>query len=440
MKTLVFTICARNYIGLASVLGRSVYQHGVGVDFSIFVAEGTADAGTDGRVLSAPEALAPYIDPVEYRNMALAYNVTEFCTALKAACFMHAFDNGYDRCIYMDPDVLVTSGLDQIVDQLERTSILITPHLCVPSLTDGPRSDRGILATGVYNLGFIALRRSDVSLAFVSWWHERLRRQAFNDHYTGLYTDQRWIDFVPCLFPDQHVQVWRHLGCNVAPWNYHERRIEQDERGYVVTARADPVERGSGDRLIFLHFSGFDFRKILDGEFDQVNLADAGTFPDLIPLYELYGDAIRSQADVMARHLALPYGFDRYEDGSVVLPSHRRLFRVWRERHGDAAEPFSVGAKSFHAALRSKGLLAVSDSDDLIQDKANSRTVPNSGQLLSRAQVIFRLLFRVVGRARFFFLVRSLTRLSHTEQHYDTFRLDLAEVDRADMSKSRATC
>jgi hypothetical protein len=41
---------------------------------------------------------------------------------------------------------------------------------------------------------------------------------------------------------------------------------------------------------------------------------------------------------------------------------------------------------------------------------------------------VFRMLFRTLGRARFFLLVRSLNRLSHVEQHYDTFDLDRASI------------
>lgn len=438
MTTLVFTICARNYTGLARVLEQSVARHGRDVAFRIYVAEGV-DAAGDETLRSAPHALESIIGATEFANMALMYNLTEFCTALKAACFMHGFADGYDRCIYMDPDIFVTADLAHVTRELDDSAILVTPHLCLPANGDGPRSDRGILATGIYNLGFLALRASEDTDRFLLWWHERLRTQAFNDHYSSLYTDQRWMDFVPSLFPARVVRIWRHLGCNVAPWNYHERRIVRDGDGFVVHSRQGGLDGDEVFPLVFLHFSGFDFRRILDGRFDQLNLAGAETFADLLPLYDLYGEAIRGMADEMARHLSTPYGFDRFADGTQILPSHRRLFRVWRERHGDAAAPFATGSDSFHAALKARGLLGGAGGTDLAADKVDSRNVVRPDRLLSRAQTVFRMMFRVAGRSRFFFLVRSLNKLSHVEQHYDTFRLDDASVALPSEQKRDAT-
>ncbi|WP_448665244.1 hypothetical protein ACG3SL_21265 (plasmid) [Sphingomonas sp. CJ20] len=430
MNTLVFTICARNYIGLSKVLEQSIARHGAGVDFRIYVAEGLEgmDTADDGTILSAPIALAPYIDASEYANMAFMYNVTEFCTSLKAACFMHGFADGYEKCIYMDPDIFVVDDLALITRELDDSAILMTPHLCLPALGEGPRRDRGILATGTYNLGFLGLRSDHETDRFLQWWHERLREQAFNDHYNALYTDQRWMDFVPSLFSGRAVRIWRHLGCNVAPWNYHERRIVPAGDTFIVHPRNAQGNENMVSPLVFLHFSGFDFRRILDGRFDQLNLADAETHADLLPLYARYGDAIQSVARQMEHYLALPYGFDRFADGTPILPSHRRLFRVWRERHGNAADPFATGSGSFHAALGARGLLGRENGSDVAADKATLRSVADAGKLLARAHTVFRLIFRVLGRSRFFFLVRSLNRLANVEQHYDTFSLDKANI------------
>lgn len=433
MTTLVFTICAQNYVGLAKVLGESLARHGRDIDFRIYVADSVdcISAGETEAILPARAALQDIIPDTEYANMALMYNITEFCTALKAACFMHGFAAGYDKCVYMDPDIFLVGDMDYIVRQLDACKILITPHLCLPSLGEGPRPDHGILATGVYNLGFLALRNSAEAESFLRWWHERLRKQAFNDHYHALFTDQRWMDFVPSLFPGAAVRVWRHLGCNLAPWNYHERQVVAHGDGFMVHPRQPASESGMEHVLIFLHFSGFDFRRILDGQMDQLNLKGAETHPDIVPLYDLYGTAIRSLAQEMAHYLAVPYMFDRYADGSLVLPSHRRLFRVWRERNGDAADPFGTGAQTFHAALADRGLLAQDDGRDLAADKASARSVKDPGRLIGRAQSAFRLLFRVAGRSRFFFLIRGLNRLANVEQHYDTFRLGDAAVRRS---------
>lgn len=438
MSVVIFTICARNYIGLARVLQQSLAQHGPDVDFRIYVADDDGPHEQDEAIIAAPHALRAIISPIEYANMALMYDVTEFCTSIKAACFQHALSDGYETCIYMDPDIFLISDIGQILAALDGHNILMTPHLCLPALGEGPRADSGILATGVYNLGFLALRKGHVAEQFLAWWHQRLRTQAFNDHYKALYTDQRWMDFVPALFPAEAVRVWRHLGCNMAPWNYHERRIALHDGQFLVQPRANANDDAVHfDPLIFLHFSGFDFRRILDGTFDQLNLADARTYDDVTPLYDLYGAAIRAQADTMLQYLALPYGFGVFADGSPILPSHRRLFRVWRERHGDAAAPFATGQQSFHDALRQRGLLGAGDNAALAADKATARSMKDADRLLGRAQQAFRLLYRTLGRSRFIVFVRSLNRLSRIEQHYDTLGMDSIFVAPATQSAAQ---
>ncbi|MBW6526748.1 hypothetical protein KZ813_07855 [Sphingomonas sp. RHCKR7] len=430
MTAVIFTICAQNYIGLANVLRRSVVEHSRGVDFRVYVVdEAPGDLVRDTSILSARQVLSGLIPPHEYDNMAFMYDVTEFCTSIKAACFQHAFGDGYESCIYMDPDIFLVADVEHILTALDGRDILITPHLCVASAQQGPRRDAGILATGVYNLGFIALAAGEVARSFLRWWHERLRSQAFNDHYSALYTDQRWIDFVPSLFPEKSVQVWRHLGCNVAPWNYHERRVTQRGEGFEIVPRSTSATLvDAAVPLIFLHFSGFDFRRILDGTFDQLNLADATVFPDVTPIYNRYGAAIRANAGEMVHYLALPYGYATFADGTAVLPSHRRLFRVWRERHGDAVDPFGVGPDSLYHALKTRKLLGQRDGQALAADKATARTLPNADGLLRHAQRLFNLLYRLLGRSRFILLIRSLNRLSRIEQHYDTFGMDDAAI------------
>lgn len=434
MKTLVFTICARNYVGLAQVLRRSVQRYHPELDFRIYVADGLEDGEEiDGEVLSGPIALAGILSATEYANMAFMYNVTEFCTSLKAACFMHSFADGFDKCLYMDPDVFVVHPLDEIMDALEGCSILMTPHICQPRLDEGPRSDRGILATGIYNLGFLGLRATPETDQFLGWWHQRLRTQAFNDHRQALYTDQRWLDFAPSLFPAAAVKVWRHLGCNVAPWNFHERYISVSGGKFAVSPRSKNPASGIQKQfsLLFLHFSGFNFRGIIDGHFQQLNLVNAEVYEDLAPLYQLYSEAIQIEANAMRSYLERPYVFDRFADGSPVLPSQRRFFRVWRERHGDALDPFGTGVGTFHAALSLKGLGA-SGKLDVVADKATALSTDHSVFLMTWAYCMFRGLFWVLGRSRFFILIRGLNLFTNFEQHYRTFNLDNADIVRAD--------
>ena len=63
-----------------------------------------------------------------------------------------------------------------------------------------------------------------------------------------MFTDQRWVDFVPSFF-EHH--ILKDPTYNVAYWNLHARTLTWDGRRYLV----------DGAPLRFFHFSGFDFRK-----------------------------------------------------------------------------------------------------------------------------------------------------------------------------------
>jgi hypothetical protein len=426
MKTLFFTICARNYIGLANVLGDSVKLHHDAVDYKIYVADGfdeTISSGLSKTLLSGPVVLQPYFAHKEYVNMAFMYNITEFCTSIKAACFKHAFDQGYDRCVYLDPDVLVFSKFDEILGCLESHSIVVTPHLCLPSNLEGPRSDSGILATGIYNLGFLGLTSSVVTADFLDWWHERLRWQAFNDHSNSLYTDQRWIDFVPSLFPGSDIEVLRHLGCNLAPWNFHERQVNDQGGSLVVSPRARQKSSNlvHEQRLLFAHFSGFDFKQIIHGKFDQINLPEAKSHPDMTAVYNKYASAIKERGVDIEHFLAQPYSFDYFENGQQVQPVHRRLLREWRKRHGNIGNPFAVEVGSFYSALKKRRLISRTSQGEISLQKAPLRQMPNVQKIERVLPIVFGALFRIIGARWFFLLVRSFNRLSTVEYHYDMF-------------------
>ena len=54
------------------------------------------------------------------------------------------------------------------------------------------------MLAGLFNLGFICV--GPTALPFLDWWHERLRLDAVVDPANALFTDQRWVDWVPSLF------------------------------------------------------------------------------------------------------------------------------------------------------------------------------------------------------------------------------------------------
>lgn len=178
------------------------------------------------------------------------HRIVELCTAVKGTAFQHIAEQfGAERIYYFDPDIIVTSRLDDLERALDRNTILLTPHMTVPE-TDLQAildNEHCCLRHGVYNLGFLAVRMTGQGRQFIDWWADRLRRFCYDDVPAGLFTDQRWVDLAPAFFDD--IAIIRDPQYNVATWNLTHRRAT-GRVPYDVEINARP--------LVFYHFSGFD--------------------------------------------------------------------------------------------------------------------------------------------------------------------------------------
>jgi len=89
---------------------------------------------------------------------------------------------GIEQLLYIDPDVLVTNGLDQIFARLEVSDIVLTSHTNVDYPDDGPKPRRQLVMTyGVFNLGFIGVNASENARTFLRWWQTKVRDKCVSD-------------------------------------------------------------------------------------------------------------------------------------------------------------------------------------------------------------------------------------------------------------------
>ncbi len=236
------TIAARNYIAHARVLATSFRRFYPGGRLAVLLIDGERTDSADGIEFLSLSDIGLSVE--EQHRMATMYDVTELSTAVKPWLLRTLVKRGDLPVAYFDPDIEIFTPLDDIAELARKHSIILTPHVTAPMPRDGRRlSEDDLLATGIYNLGFIAV--SSESVSFLEWWAERLRRDCIIDPTRMRFTDQRWVDFVPALY--QH-HILRDVGCNVAYWNLHNRHLQIKDGGYVV----------NGGPLRFFHFSGYD--------------------------------------------------------------------------------------------------------------------------------------------------------------------------------------
>lgn len=345
MKKAVFTICAKNYLAQAITLRESVLKYNSELDFYLFLSDLNDVEGVPAYVQELNEDWIPL-----WRSMAFKYNVIEFSTSIKPFCFRKLFNEDYDKVIYLDPDIFVTQSLDSIYQMLDLKSIVLSPHYCnIQTSYSGSVTEEEILFVGIYNLGFGAICNNIIGNKIINWWCDRLENKCYADHNDALHVDQRWMDFIPCFFPNDTL-ITHHMGINPAIWNLHERVLEIDpDKKYLIRN----VETGEIFPLLFFHFSGFDpFNpSILNRRHPKYGVMQ---FPSFKPLIEDYVDAIyRNGYDVYSK---LKYSFNMFEDGQNIMPLYRRLYRSEINELLDE-NPFSINS-NIYQLLKENNLLS----------------------------------------------------------------------------------
>lgn len=309
------TICARNYLPFAHLLGNSFLLNHPGSTFTILVIDGQNSSykqKTQFKYIH-PSDLALSVSQI--RNMSLYYDVTELATSLKPSALKFLLNQGSQKALYLDPDIEVFSKLNEVSLELDKSPIVLTPHSIEPMPRDGLRpSESDILESGTFNLGFIGINNSSESIRFLDWWEERLKFDSIVDPLQMLFTDQKWIDLVPSYFSHK---VIRHAGYNVAYWNLHERKLSDGEDGLLINEVP----------LRFFHFSGYRPEKpwILSkyvSNKPRVVLSENKILKSLFESYskKAFDEGWQSEDFVK-------YGYEDFGERKKIPSSIRRLYR-----------------------------------------------------------------------------------------------------------------
>ena len=283
---IAFTICSNNYLAQAKTLADSLVEHNPDYKFII----GLVDEFSDeiDYNLFQPHEIIPIknIGIGGFETISNKFNIIELNTAVKASFFKYIFKRFKDLSYtyYFDPDLMFFESLKQLDNEFMDSNILLTPHINTPiPIDDSDPHENLFLNYGIYNLGFIGVKRSDTSFKFLDWWEERTLNFGFINVKKGFFVDQLWINLVPLFF--NKVKILKEYGYNAAPWNLHERKqIENRQDGFYMK---------DGSKLLFFHFSSFNYRKpkVISKYYSRYTFDNC---PDLIPVYKDYNEKLIS--------------------------------------------------------------------------------------------------------------------------------------------------
>jgi alpha-N-acetylglucosamine transferase len=132
-KVHVFTSAAWNYLPKVRILFESIKKHHPEWETHFLVAD---KFNYDFDIKKEPFDNAWAIDDLDIPNYPawiFCHNIVELATALKPFLFKKLFSQkNVKKVIFLDPDIVVFSRLDEILDALNTSSIVLTPHLTAP--------------------------------------------------------------------------------------------------------------------------------------------------------------------------------------------------------------------------------------------------------------------------------------------------------------------
>jgi len=341
-KTIAFTSAAQNYLPKVRKLFASLREHHP--EFELVLAlsdvpDGSVDFASEplDRVIPIDELPIP-----DRRRWTYFHTIVELSTAIKPYVLERLLaEPGVDRVLYFDPDMVVFSRLDDLLESLDQANVALTPHVTIPESDLDAIRDNEIAALkhGIYNLGFLGVRPTAEGLRFAAWWRERIHHFCVADIPGGLFTDQRWVDLAPACFDG--VAILKSPRFNVATWNLTQR--------HVMGSMADGFTVNS-EPLGFYHFTGFDSgaHRIMMGKNAVGNTCVA-------ELVQWYADSARFDDDEPVARI--PWAFGRYSSGQPIPTGHRRLYRVRPDLQAAFPDPFDASAGGLRAWMESQGPL-----------------------------------------------------------------------------------
>jgi hypothetical protein len=341
MKTLIFTSAAVNYLPKVRKLFESVRRHHPEFEIVLALADGRSDE-IDFSKEPLDEVLAVNdLDIPDRERWTFFHSIVELATAIKPFVLMQLLDRpGVDRVIYFDPDMVLFSRLDDLLADLDKANVVLTPHQTTPEKTLEHVRDNEIasLKHGIFNLGFVGVSTTDEGKRFAAWWAERIYHFCIADIPNGLFTDQKWINFAPVFFDG--VTILKNPRYNVATWNLTTRTLAGDASGGFTV---------DGQPLGFYHFTGFD-----SGAHRVMANKNAPGNASVTALVDWYENETRFDNEDPASKVRWRFG--AYSDGTPIPLGHRRLYRARPDLQAAFPSPFTAdGGASLCGWMQGQG-------------------------------------------------------------------------------------
>ncbi|MDJ0743967.1 MAG: glycosyltransferase [Xenococcaceae cyanobacterium MO_167.B27] len=312
-KRAIFTICSNNYLPYVRVLFNSLKKYHPESELFLCLAD-KKDHNFPLKLDNIQIVEAEKLNITNFLDFAFRYDIMEFNTALKPFMMQLLIEEyKFEQVIYLDPDIELFAPMESVVSALDNgADFVITPHITQPSEGDAYPGDIGVMQSGIYNLGFIAVSNSKDVISFIHWWGRKLRFQCVNDQLNGIFVDQKFINLLPAFY--DKVKILRDTNLNVAYWNLVQRKLEKKDNNWYIDEKP----------LVFFHFSGININnnKLLS----KHTTAFSNNLPDALQL--LINDYIQKvKQNSFAVNCEPKYSYGYFDNGIFIPPIARKIYR-----------------------------------------------------------------------------------------------------------------
>lgn len=310
---IAFTIVSRAYVPHARVLARSYARFHPGSQLrALLIDDLHGEIDEQKEPFNVVRLSDIGVPSRELHQMAMLFG-GRLIAAIKPWVFRHLLQRGADAVLYLDSDFVVFDSLSSLGEAAHESGVVVVPHVITPMPRDGHMPDETLLlGVGTFNAGMFGVGAGGG--AFLEFLMERLRRECYTDMKAMRVNEQRWLDFVPPLFPHY---VARDPGLDVAPWNIHERPLSRE--GEKIFAAGAPLRA--------FHFSGFDPRvpSVLSArDYSKQPRIQVASEPVLHELVDQYRSSLLDAG--FESHYKTSFAFDFLPDGRPIPASLRSLY------------------------------------------------------------------------------------------------------------------
>src|SRR6185437_9122184 len=278
-----------NYLTRGLALYRSLQRHAPGSRLWVLCLSESCYQAL--RALKLANQIPRRLDDFETANPAVeatraSRSMIEYYFTCSPAWMLSVLNSepGAEWVTYLDSDLFFFASPEPIYDEMRDASFGIIPHRFSSRLADMRRF-------GVYNVGWVSVRRCDQGIEALRWWRERCIEWCYDRVEGKRFADQRYLDRLPQLFGGIH--VISHLGANLAPWNLANYQLELRDGSIIIEERFP---------LVFFHFYGV---KRTGRYYFNSHRVFHAPFPKLVRehIYKPYVLALRQAELTVAFHL-----------------------------------------------------------------------------------------------------------------------------------------